>query len=150
MPRCRNASAQECAGTDGAEPCHQWPCSLFRTSCIFPSSLLLLQLRTFPLLWYCNLPALISEREALSKSFKRKQNISQRKIIACWCAKSSYPCVVAAWLYHLPCNDWQFHLSCHCRQMLQCHQTTILNHLVLSRNKIKSAIHNRILKVLPL
>lgn len=35
MPCCWNASAHNHACTDGAEPCHQWPCSLFRTGCIF-------------------------------------------------------------------------------------------------------------------
>lgn len=39
----------------------------------FVSSLLLLQLRTFPSLWYCNLPARISERGVLSKPFKMKK-----------------------------------------------------------------------------
>lgn len=142
MPRCWNASAQECAGTDGAEPCHQWPCSLFRTSCIFPSSLLLLQLRTFPSLRYCNLPALISAREALSKSFKRKQNLSRRKIIACWCAKSSYPVLWQHDCITCPARTGNFT----CLIIAEgCSSATKPQYWITwSSPAIKSAIHNRI------
>lgn len=126
----QNAMLLECFCS---QPClHRWsralsPVTLFALPhrLHFPSSLLLLQLRTFPSLRYYNLPADISEREVLNKPFKKEKKNHRGNYITLMC--QSELCVVVAWSYHLPFNDWQFQAASS-SQTLQNHITVLQNH----------------------